>query len=54
MLFRDNKGQLVKIERYDYTNDVKYFSKIQNLYIKQKNNNSNNSEQLMNDILSKL
>lgn len=54
MIFRDNEGKLVKIERYDYTNDVNYFSQIQNLYIKQKNNNSNNSDQLMNYILSKL
>tara|TARA_B100000035_G_C20909412_1_gene513236 strand:+ start:539 stop:703 length:165 start_codon:yes stop_codon:yes gene_type:complete len=54
MLFRDIKGNLVKIDRYDYTNDLKYFSKIQDLFLKKKEENTNNSQQLMDDILSKL
>jgi hypothetical protein len=54
MLFRDIKGNLVKINRYEFINDYKYFSKIQDLFNKDKNNDTNNSEQLINDILSKL
>ena len=54
MLFRDINGNLVKINRYDFTNDVKYFSKIQNLFTKKEKKTNNNSQQLINDILSKL
>lgn len=54
MLFRTNNGKLIEINKKDFKNDKLYYQKIISLFENKKDVNNNNSEQLMQSILSKL
>jgi hypothetical protein len=55
MLFRSNHGKLIEINKNDFKNDKLYFQKIMSLFEKvSQQTSTNNSEQLMQSILSKL
>lgn len=54
MLFRSKDGKLVEINKTAFKNDKLYFQKIVSLFENKQLIHSNNSEQLMQSILSKL
>jgi len=54
MLFRTKDGKLIEINKKDFKNDKLYYQKIMSLFYNNENTNTNNSEQLMQNILSKI
>jgi hypothetical protein len=54
MLFRSKYGKLIEINKSAFKNDKLYFLKIVSLFENKQLSSTNNSEQLMQSILSKL
>jgi len=54
MLFRSKDGKLIELNKISFKNDKLYFQKIVSLFENKQLSTTNNSDQLMQSILSKL
>lgn len=52
MIFRDNNGNIIEILKYDYVNDINYYTYIyKKIYNVDLNKNINEDKNIMNNII---